>query len=1033
MITVAITKFKTVLGKEVICRLKSSEATHLPVYEFISSGSPLWITSGANSATEVPILTSMAELSIENIEPFRAMKFMTASPKSRMLEVEHDGNIIWSGFMVPDQWYENFSHTPYFSRFTFIDGLALLHHEKYVGDDGTYIRGRLRDCFIVGRCLSMIGLNRQFVDQINIFDVNVLGVDFHNGTLWQHWKDQEAFRNLTCYEILAQILISYKARIEFYNNRYYISRIDNTDADVYSVYYHFAGTPLLPNVLRTAWEPNRVEITPGNRKTNRFCWQETSQSIEKIPGWKSFEFAQIYGKKESMLARHKFEHDDWTASGSLKNWNIEGVDKIEIEDTPAARFIQVGPITMPDGSRISVPYRGHISQIVGDSYSPVNVTADNFEQFILEIETQVGTFQYSQTGTYYGPRVPMGGLFLGEVTHPAAPAGVFSPVDQFLIGVRNTPSNSTIGRDIVFHVSREGLLGRQLEIGSTLIFRDTEKIPKPFAAGIVYKVVQIMENATNYWFRVNDEFPVSSENPYIVIDPFELNKTYFVSFWFVVLPCHIQILHGVFPQESLGLDGIWVNNERKYLYLEVQKGDIDSKRKFVTGITSETKTTIQQPGRIFFKLDRPRDTAGIRIREASGTWYIQAVRLFFADVPEKYEKTVLVNAYNTRTGEVVLHFAETPIKTNFPNNNLKFFNNFYSLSTTEAPGLQYQHNYKNIITTQKEIGVYGFLYNKWAANVIANTSTHVWRVSSYEDVKDLANLPGTVLDWFGNFNVSAHLLKSTRLISVDGHPGWLDDPNSTDIYNFNLLPAGARRHSFFVSHALDAWMWLGDRLGFWLVNLGNATIFYLLETDMRAGYSIRLCRDLLPGEELIADGSPGINYIGNDGKSYHTVKINNRIWIGEFLRETKTNNGTDIPRVDSQTAWNSLTDMAYCYVLNQPDMSFRMVEVLGEAEMNRRKANASTLQNMVINFYKRLYHNSRLLLSGVINANGSTNPFGKILQEKHTERDYIRMETVWDVHKNTFQGIWHELRKTVDEGQVTKGSYSNDYNKKQYN
>lgn len=50
---------------------------------------------------------------------------------------------------------------------------------------------------------------------------------------------------------------------------------------------------------------------------------------------------------------------------------------------------------------------------------------------------------------------------------------------------------------------------------------------------------------------------------------------------------------------------------------------------------------------------------------------------------------------------------------------------------------------------------------------------------------------------------------------------------------------------------------------------------------------LRLCRDLLPSETALADGTYVNDYIGNDGKSYKAVKFQNRVWMAEYLCETK--------------------------------------------------------------------------------------------------------------------------------------------------
>lgn len=53
-----------------------------------------------------------------------------------------------------------------------------------------------------------------------------------------------------------------------------------------------------------------------------------------------------------------------------------------------------------------------------------------------------------------------------------------------------------------------------------------------------------------------------------------------------------------------------------------------------------------------------------------------------------------------------------------------------------------------------------------------------------------------------------------------------------------------------------------------------------------------------------------------DGNIYHTITIGTQIWMVENLKTTKYNDGTAIPNVTGQTAWNDLTTGAYCWYNN---------------------------------------------------------------------------------------------------------------------
>jgi hypothetical protein len=79
------------------------------------------------------------------------------------------------------------------------------------------------------------------------------------------------------------------------------------------------------------------------------------------------------------------------------------------------------------------------------------------------------------------------------------------------------------------------------------------------------------------------------------------------------------------------------------------------------------------------------------------------------------------------------------------------------------------------------------------------------------------------------------------------------------------------------------------------------------------GCSLRCVRDTTVSEDSDADGTIYTNaYTGNDGKTYDAVKIGDQVWINENLKETKYNDGTNIPELTVATDWENDTDGARC-------------------------------------------------------------------------------------------------------------------------
>ena len=74
-----------------------------------------------------------------------------------------------------------------------------------------------------------------------------------------------------------------------------------------------------------------------------------------------------------------------------------------------------------------------------------------------------------------------------------------------------------------------------------------------------------------------------------------------------------------------------------------------------------------------------------------------------------------------------------------------------------------------------------------------------------------------------------------------------------------------------------------------------------------------LCLALTPACEK-SHGKMGLADI--DGNVYDTVVIGLQVWMAENLRTTHLNDGTDIPLVESDTAWANLRTPGYCWYGN---------------------------------------------------------------------------------------------------------------------
>ena len=669
---VAKIEFDTFYGDEVECIIKGLFQPTEPVQVFKAKGNPLTITMKESSDdTFAPIKTSEAILNVHNLTDFQALGILAKGNRDYQLEITYNGTIIWTGFMVPDQWSEPFTAVPYPSEFTFIDGLSMLKNEPFVDDTGCYYRGRRRDYITVGFILSKIGLNRSFVDQINIVDVNAATLPIPESTLVQKFKDLESFRDDSCYDVLEKILRSHVARIEFFNNKYYIRRVrENTQLIKSHQFNMVTGSP--PISQGSTEYTNIVDVTCPTSPT-RLAWVENTQELYRLPGVKTLTINQDYGRKESIIPRSLFSDCDWQNETNLRFWNGNGIKRTVVDDETCVEFRAWTPATNP----YTKP--AYIEMTMDDVYDVTGIDATNADLFELDIIARNGTYIPNTINPYIGHRRSSGSTTgMGRSVAPAT--NEFRGTETLEVTVNISSSDGlpyfTMGKSFFDDRGLPYPTG-----GERFLFRDVDNLPIGYDAGLSYIVDVYFETSglPLIFFLLQDSTnPFASKRP----DADDDELTFDAAFFWTRLPVE-------FGFDGNIMDALGAFLTFGYLDIEISRRDLENRRFISTGTESTTGLTsaLYSTGPMSLKIYKPTE-ANIETRGQDGTFFIESVKLTIKDTPEGKTEKILLNENNNVDREINIFFAETPIKNNFRNNNLKYYNNFYSRSTINAPGLQ---------------------------------------------------------------------------------------------------------------------------------------------------------------------------------------------------------------------------------------------------------------------------------------------------------------------------------------------------------
>ena len=204
-----------------------------------------WITLniGGNTKdiTDV-ILSSNLQFDFYVKEDFQTIEFGDSQPYSFLVELgipQGQGlEIIWKGWIKPEEYYETYTNTPYVASVTATDGLEELKSIKYENIPGS---GLLFDQLV--KCLTETKIDLFIYESINLYDVSMATLNSSSPLLQASVDNTSYFEiseDVTYYDVLVAILRPFFSRIYQYKG-WRIENIDGKKASYRERVYNFNG------------------------------------------------------------------------------------------------------------------------------------------------------------------------------------------------------------------------------------------------------------------------------------------------------------------------------------------------------------------------------------------------------------------------------------------------------------------------------------------------------------------------------------------------------------------------------------------------------------------------------------------------------------------------------------------------------------------------------------------------------------------------------------------------------------------------
>lgn len=243
------------------------------------------------------------QFSIREQVDFEFLEFYTNNSKFIKAELYLGSSLLWSGYVLSQQYQAQYKPAPCSIVFTASDGLGLLKNEDFT------LTGDATQLDIIRHCIDKIGLNLGYSIATDLFETT----HSHSYTcLAQTKEDASIYSEDNCYEVLEKILGKYNAEISQCGGRWKIvSATAKKGAPLlysYNGTYESAGSA--PSVLDLGYPGTGIEVSPVGI---------LNQSMQS--GGKKVKITHNYGRKDSMLSNYDFI--DYTA-GSFTGWTKNG-------------------------------------------------------------------------------------------------------------------------------------------------------------------------------------------------------------------------------------------------------------------------------------------------------------------------------------------------------------------------------------------------------------------------------------------------------------------------------------------------------------------------------------------------------------------------------------------------------------------------------------------------------------------------------------------------------------------------------------
>lgn len=279
-----------------------------------------------------PIKTSEARINLLSEVDFEWFEFASFEEKQYLIEITFDQVPFWSGWLVADNYSENYTFPPYEVTIVANDYLTTLKDIPFL-EEGNFIYESKSALEIILLILSKLELTLETWDATDVFPISG---NTNFGALSQVYIDCKKYINnireeneesFNCFEVLEDILLTYGLTLSQNKNRWEIKHFDSFVKRYYK--YNSVGTFI---------ELEEVDLIRNLDSIDLFLL-EGSGNIEVEGSYKTVILNHDLGRKNISVRGGDFYPDSWTGISVMVNQH------------KYFNFVSGGGLFFPNGNR----------------------------------------------------------------------------------------------------------------------------------------------------------------------------------------------------------------------------------------------------------------------------------------------------------------------------------------------------------------------------------------------------------------------------------------------------------------------------------------------------------------------------------------------------------------------------------------------------------------------------------------------------------------------------------------------------------